>query len=184
VKLKILLTPYILAEALRGHRDGTPLMRALFLEFPKDLNTYAIDTQYMFGSNLLVAPVFNEAGEVTFYVPKTEEGTGKWTSWFNHSKSYVGGQWYTETHDFATMPILIRPGSVIMTNPKLKTPEEDALDGIQLLVNGTLPAESVVEVVNPGQTDQVLKTLRLTRTSDNNDIEVDCHGVGVVYLAR
>jgi alpha-D-xyloside xylohydrolase len=184
VKRKILLTPYILAEALRGHRDGTLLIRALFLEFPKDLNTYAIDTQYIFGSNLLVAPVFNEAGEVTFYMPKTEKGTGKWTSWFDHSKSYVGGQWYTETHDFDTMPILVRPDSVIVTNPKLKTAGEDALDGIQLLVNGTLPAETVVEIVNPGQTDQVLKTLRLTRASNNNDVEVDCDGVEVVYLGR
>jgi alpha-D-xyloside xylohydrolase len=185
VKRKILLTPYILAEALRGHRDGTPLMRALFLEFPADLNTYAIDTQYMFGSNLLVAPVFSEDGEVTFYVPKTEdESAGKWVSWFDPSKSYEGGQWYTETHDFDTLPILVRPGSVTVTNPKLKAPEDDALEGIQLLVNGTLPAGTVVEVVNPGQTDQVLKTLQLTSSSDGKTIEVEGHEVEVVYIGR
>lgn len=64
-------------------------------------------------------------------MPKTEdEGTGKWASWFDHSKSYEGGYWYTETYDFDTMPILIRPGSVIVMNPKLTAPEDDALDWI------------------------------------------------------
>lgn len=48
VKRRILPTPYILAEALRGRHDGIPLMRALSMEFPKDLNTYAIHVQYMF----------------------------------------------------------------------------------------------------------------------------------------
>lgn len=180
VKRKILLTPYILQEALRGHREGTPLMRAMFLEFPEDLNTYAVDTQYMFGSNLLVAPVFDER-EVTFYVPKTEDDdSGKWVSWFDHSKTYEGGQWYTEMHGFDTLPLLIRPGSATMVNPELKVPEGDALSGIQLLVNGTLRGETVVEIVNPGQTNEVLKTLRVSHA----DGKVQCEdpSVEVVYV--
>ncbi|EPS31985.1 putative alpha-xylosidase [Penicillium oxalicum 114-2] len=185
VKRKILLTPYILAEALCGHRDGTPLMRALFLEFPQDLNTYAIDTQYMFGSNLMVAPVFSEEGEVTFYVPRAEdEANGKWVSWFDHSKSYEGGQWYTETHGFDTMPILVRPGTVTVTNPSLKAPGDNALEGVELLVNGTLAAEATIELVDPSQTDQVLKTLRVTCGADGADVQVEGHDVKVIRVGQ
>lgn len=167
VKRKILLTPYLLQEALVGHRDGTPLMRPMFLEFPDDLNTYPLDTQYMFGSNLLVAPVFAEDGSVTFYVPRTpEDAHGKWISWFDHGKTYESGQWYTETHGFDTLPILVRPGSVTPLNPVLKAPQEDALIGLEVLVNGTLAGEVVVEVVDPSQTHEVLKTVKIGLKDD------------------
>ncbi|KAJ5655829.1 Alpha-xylosidase [Penicillium longicatenatum] len=182
VKRKILLTPYILQEALRGHRDGTPLMRPLFLEFPEDLNTYAIDTQYMFGSNLLVAPVFMEEGEVTFYVPQVEGAEGKWVSWFDHSKSYEAGRWYTEIHDFDTLPILVRPGSVTLINPTLKAPDDDALSGIQVLVNGRLASKSTVEVVDPSQTDVILKTIQLSPTEDGQIVQCEEHSIEVVII--
>ncbi|KAL2866434.1 putative sugar hydrolase [Aspergillus lucknowensis] len=160
VKRKITLTPYLLAEALAGHRQGTPLMRPMFVEFPDDLNTYPLDTQYMFGSNLLVAPVFSDSGTVTFYVPRTpEDERGSWISWFDHGKEYEAGRWYTETHGFETLPILVRPGSVTPVNPKLAVPEGDALDGLEVLVNGGLSGEVEVEVVDPAKTHEVLKVV-------------------------
>lgn len=163
VKRKILLTPYLLQAALDGNRNGTPLMRAMFLEFPDDLNTYTIDTQYMFGSNLLVAPVFSEEGTVTFYVPRSEDDqNGNWVSWFDHKKTYEPGRWYTETHGFETLPILIRPGSVTPINPKLKDPQGDAFDGLELLVNGKISRETEVEIVDPSATHNVLQTIKVT----------------------
>jgi alpha-D-xyloside xylohydrolase len=183
VKRKILLTPYILQEALRGHKDGAPLMRAMFLEFPEDLNTYAVDTQYMFGSNLLVAPVFSEEGEVTFYVPRSDDDeAGKWVSWFDYSKTYESGRWYTETHGFDTLPILIRPGSVTVTNPTIKAPEDDALSGIELLINGRLRGETTVEIVNSAQTDEILKTVQLSPAAGGK-VEASGHDVKIVYVA-
>ncbi|KAL2846766.1 glycosyl hydrolases family 31-domain-containing protein [Aspergillus pseudodeflectus] len=188
VKRKIALTPYLLAAALTGSREGVPLMRAMFLEFPNDLNTYSIDTQYMFGGNLLVAPVFSDEGVVTFYVPRTEEeerGDGKWVSWFDHAKSYEGGRWYTETHGFETLPILVRPGSVTPLNPKLVAPEGDALDGLEVLVNGRLSGEVAIEVVDPAKTHEVLKvvTVKLGEgdviaTVDGEDTKVKVNWVG------
>ena len=187
VKRKILLTPYILQEALRGHKEGTPLMRPLFLEFPEDLNTYAVDTQYMFGSNLLVAPVFSEEGEVTFYVPRSDddgESSGRWVSWFDHSKTYEAGRWYTETHDFDTLPLLIRPGSVTLTNPTLKVPEDTSLSGIQVLINGRLSAEMTLEIVDPEQTSQVAKTVRLTPSGDGETVQCEDQSVDIVYVKQ
>jgi alpha-D-xyloside xylohydrolase len=160
-------------------------MRALFLEFPQDLNTYSVDTQYMFGSNLMVAPVFSEEGEVTFYVPRVEdESQGAWVSWFDYSKTYEGGRWYTETHGFDTLPILVRPGTVTITNPLLKAPEDAALEGIQLLVNGRLDGETSVEIVNPGQTGEVLKTIQISPAADGKSVEVEGEELEVIYLHK
>ncbi|KAL4964660.1 putative sugar hydrolase [Aspergillus stella-maris] len=164
VKRKISLTPYLLSEALIGHRTGTPLMRPMFVEFPGDLNTWALDTQYMFGSNLLIAPVFCDEGVVTFYVPRTfeddekEEQLGSWISWFDHSKAYKAGRWYTETHGFETLPILIRPSSMTPVNYKLEKPEDDPWDGLEVIVNGYLggDGEARVEIVDPAKTAEVL----------------------------
>ncbi|KAI5293589.1 hypothetical protein KEM55_007027, partial [Ascosphaera atra] len=158
------MTPYLLQEALVGHKTGTPVMRPMFLEFPEDLNTYAIDTQYMFGSNLLVAPVFTEEGKVSFYVPYIDDASNpdpnaKWVSWFDHSKTYECGRWYTEVHDFNTLPILIRPGSVTAVNYKIKAPEEDPFDGLEFLVNNTIPVDDKITIVNPEATHEVLKVI-------------------------
>lgn len=83
----------------------------------------------MFGPSLLVAPVFTEESEATFYVPRDEEGdrAGRWVLWFDHSKSYASRRWYTETHGFDTLPIFVRPGSLTTKNPSLRAPEDDAL---------------------------------------------------------
>lgn len=175
VKRKIALTPYILQEALLGLENGTPVMRPLFLEFPGDLNAYAIDTQYMFGGNLLVAPVFTEDGTVTFYVPRTgKEGEqeGRWVSWFDHAKTYESGRWYTETHGFDTLPLLLRPGSVTPVNSKLRSPMDNPLDGLELLVNGKLTGPRMVRVVNPDTTHQVLETFEATQVGNKVVVNV------------
>ncbi|PKY02981.1 putative sugar hydrolase [Aspergillus campestris IBT 28561] len=153
-KRKIMLTPYLLSAAYWAAKDGSRrLMAPLFVEFPDDLNTYAVDTQFMLGPNLLVAPVFCDEGVVSFYVPDEEagqpscpdkeEGEGKrkkakWVSFFDSSKTYEGGKWYTETHDFDTLPLLVRPGTVTPINRRLERPDGDALDGLELVVNGPL----------------------------------------------
>lgn len=164
VKRKIAMTPYLLQEALVGHKKGTPIMRPMFLEFPEDLNTYSIDTQYMFGSNLLVAPVFTEEGKVSFYVPYLDDGSNhdanaKWVSWFDHSKTYECGRWYTEVHGFDTLPILIRPGSVTAVNHKITAPDQDPFDGLEFLVNNTIPVKDELTIVNPDAVHEVLKVI-------------------------
>ncbi|KAF3390032.1 Alpha-xylosidase [Talaromyces pinophilus] len=182
---KIMLTPYLLGEALDGSRNGTPLMRAMFLEFPEDLNTYAIDTQYMFGSNLLVAPVFNEEGRVTFYVPHSgdDDTQGKWRSWFDYSKTYESGRWYTETHGFDTLPLLIRPGSITIVNSRLERPEDDALNGLELLVNGSIVGQKNIEIVDPSKTHEVLKIVHVTSAPETLEkIKVDEAGIKITQL--
>ncbi len=110
--LKLKLLPYLMAMSNEAHTHGTPILRSMVLEFPDDPGCEDLDMQYMFGSNLLVAPIFNDQGLATFYVP---EGEGKWIS-FLTGKVYEGGRWYKEKFDDITLPLLARPNSVIVTS--------------------------------------------------------------------
>lgn len=103
------LKPYLLKMAQETHKTGVPMMRAMVLEFPDDPTCEDIDTQYMLGDDLLVAPVFREDGVARFYVP--DDGTGQaWTNIITDT-AYEPGKWYTEQYDYHTLPVLARPGT-------------------------------------------------------------------------
>lgn len=108
-ELKLQLKPYLKKMAVETHETGVPMMRAMVLEFPDDPTCEDIDTQYMLGDDLLVAPVFSEDGVARFYVP--DDGTGQaWTNIITGA-AYEPGKWYTEQYDYHTLPVLARPGT-------------------------------------------------------------------------
>jgi alpha-D-xyloside xylohydrolase len=106
-KLKIRLMPYLYQAAIESHERGIPTMRAMCLEFPEDPGCAQVDRQYMLGERLLVAPVFTEDGNVSYYVP-----AGKWTK-FLSGEIVDGPGWREEHHPFSSLPLLVRPNSVI-----------------------------------------------------------------------
>ncbi|HZL04163.1 MAG TPA: TIM-barrel domain-containing protein, partial [Coriobacteriia bacterium] len=65
-RLKLRLMPYLWAAAVQAHESGVPMMRATLLEFA-DPTCATLDTQYLLGPDLLVAPVFSADGDVTYY---------------------------------------------------------------------------------------------------------------------
>ena len=175
--------PYILQEALVAHNTGTPMLRPTFFEYPEDFNAYAVDTQYFLGSNLLVAPVFSESGEVRFYVP---EGEGEWVSWFDRKKRYNGGRWYVENHSFFSLPLLIRPGTATVINPH---DISDPGNGLEILVNGPITETISLDMVNPDQPDQVKGVITVSLGENGNGgVVINGDGLGedwvVSYLGK
>lgn len=79
VWLRYRLLPYVYTYACIAAETSLPLMRPMVLEFPDDPNTYALDLQYMFGSELLVAPIYNRAGRRPIYFP-----AGRWIDFWTH----------------------------------------------------------------------------------------------------
>jgi alpha-D-xyloside xylohydrolase len=108
-KLKQDLMPYLMETSRSAHLHGTPMMRAMLLEFPDDRTCWSLDQQYMFGPDLLVAPVFSASGEVEFYLP-----AGTWTSYFSGEK-LNGGRWVREKHGFDSVPLYVREGSNLLS---------------------------------------------------------------------
>jgi alpha-D-xyloside xylohydrolase len=108
VKLKQKLMPYLLETSKAANQQGIPMMRAMLLEFPAERTCWNLDQQYMFGSDLLVAPVFSATGDVEFYLPE-----GEWTNFFTGAK-VQGGRWVTENHGFESLPLYVRQGSPLL----------------------------------------------------------------------
>jgi len=121
--LKLSLMPYIFDAAIVAHTQGVPVMRATFLEFPNDPCAWNADTQFMLGSNFLVAPVFNAEGDVTYYVPE-----GNWYGYLD-GKVRTGGRWVQENHDFKSVPLLVRPNSMFVSGGVDSKPDYAWNDG-------------------------------------------------------
>ncbi|UUZ93594.1 alpha-xylosidase [Paenibacillus sp. P25] len=127
-KLKCSLMPYLYAAAAESSRIGIPLMRAMMLEFAEDRNCDYLDRQYMLGDSLLVAPIFNEEGRASYYLPK-----GTWTN-FITGERLEGGIWHDEKHAYLSIPSLVRPNSIVAVGSVKDRPDYDYADGVELHV--------------------------------------------------
>ena len=146
-KLKCSLMPYLYRAALQAHEQGIPVLRAMMLEFPNDPGCDFLDLQYMLGASLLVAPVFSHDGSVQFYVPE-----GQWTNFLN-GKVVKGPCWVKETQDFMSLPLLVRPNSVIPIGNSTHRPDYDYSDGVTLQVYQLADGKQVnVEIPDLGGT--------------------------------
>lgn len=105
------LLPYIYSEAKKTSTTGIPLMRAMVIEYPNDANTYGLTAQYMFGDNLLVAPIVNE-GETnkSIYLP-----SGEWIDfWWGAQRP--GGRTITYGASVNDIPVFVKAGAIIPMN--------------------------------------------------------------------
>ena len=97
----------------------------------------------MVGADLLVAPVFSANGEVEFYVPD-----GEWTSLLT-GETVTGGAWRRETHGFDSLPLYVRPGTVLPWGARTDRPDYDYLDGLALRVFPGGTGERTITVTTP-----------------------------------
>ncbi len=128
VKMKCALMPYLYRQAVLAHQEGVPMMRPMFLEFPDDRACEPLERQYMFGDSLLVAPVFKESGEVEYYVPK-----GRWLNLLT-GNTVEGGTWQKETHDYFSLPLLVRPGSILAVGAEVNRPDYAYYEDVTLFL--------------------------------------------------
>lgn len=125
-ELKSQLMPHLFSYAVEAHEKGIPMMRAMMLEFPNDLTAQYLDRQYMLGERLLVAPIFNTEGTVNYYVPE-----GRWTNFFT-GETVIGGKWHEEEHNYMSLPLLVRPNSLIALGSNNQRPDYDYADNVSL----------------------------------------------------
>jgi len=111
-ELRYQLLPYTYTLAYEARAMGLPLMRAMWLEFPRDTRARNIATQYLWGRDLLIAPVFEKgATSREVYLP-----AGTWYDWWSNQRQ-AGGHTIARSIDLATMPIYVRAGAIIPIDP-------------------------------------------------------------------
>lgn len=129
VNLKCTLMPYLYRMAVEAHEEGTPILRPMCVEFPRNRACEILDRQYMLGENLLVAPVFKESGEVEYYLPE-----GRWTHLLD-GRCVEGGSWKKEVYDYFSLPIWVRPNSILVLGKNEKDVVYDYTEHIIVLIS-------------------------------------------------
>lgn len=122
VNFRYKLMPYIYAQSIKSSAAGIPVLRSMFVEFPEDRNCLKLEDQYMFGDDILVAPLFEDnQTERDVYLP-----SGRWIDLQDPKNSYEGGQWINIKAGELMGIALVREGAVIpMVDPALTTSKID-----------------------------------------------------------
>lgn len=132
IKLRYLLSPYILQMAKRVHEDDYTMMRSLIFDYSHDKKSYEIDDQFMFGNDLLVCPVLepmyydvnsrkiNSSRLRKCYLPKGNN----WIDFYTH-ENYEGGKEVSVRCDITRIPLFVKEGSVIPVKEGLSYISED-----------------------------------------------------------
>lgn len=166
VNLKCRLMPYLYGQAVRSHTEGRPVLRPMVLDFPQDRACDTLDRQYMFGDSLLVAPIFKENGEVQYYLP---EGT-----WYNliTEKEVTGGKWQKEMHNYHSLPLMVRPNSILPLGNNDQRPDYDYEDGVTLVVSAfDAGAEASVEI--PDLSGETVMKVTAKRVGEEIHLQVE-----------
>ena len=156
--------PYLYGAARQAHEHGWPMLRGMLLEFPDDPACDYLDLQYMLGDSLLVAPVFSHDGVVNYYVP-----AGRWTSLLD-GKVIEGPRWVRETHDYMSLPLLVRPNSVIPVGSNTERPDYDYSKDVTLRIY-ELESGKRVKTEIPSTEGNIATRFDIWREGDNLHIK-------------
>ena len=123
-EMKYKLMPYVYAQAKDCTERGLPMVRALLVEFPDDPGAWLVEDEYMFGSQILVAPLLESGNSRTCYLPR-----GKWID-YQSGKVYEGGYQTIEVGEIPCV-ILVRDGSLIPHVPLAQRTDQIQWDKVE-----------------------------------------------------
>lgn len=147
IRLRYALLPYIYSTAWQVSKNDYSFMRPLMMDFAEDSNVWNIGQEYMFGQNLLVAPVcnyqytfdraamyrdsvdFTKTGKKDIYLPAG-------TTWYDYfsSKTFKGGQTIDYTTHFDQIPLFVRAGAILPIGPDVQYSTEKSWDELEIRI--------------------------------------------------
>jgi alpha-glucosidase (family GH31 glycosyl hydrolase) len=141
VGLRYALLPYTYTCSRIAHDTGLPLVRGMYLDYPNQEQAFASNQQYLFGRELLVAPVTKPGGgkpvDTDVFLPAGD-------NWFDYFTGdiYQGGRKIVHRCPLDRMPLFARAGSIIPTGPKMDYSDQKPVDPLTLDVYaGKRPAQ-------------------------------------------
>ena len=109
IALRYRLIPYISKHMKEASEHGTPVMRPMFFDFPEDPVCWTTGDQYMFGDDILFAPISVQGQtERKVWLPE-----GDWTL-TKDGKAYKGGQWITARAEISEFIAFVRAGAEVL----------------------------------------------------------------------
>jgi len=162
--MRYMLMPYIYAQAKDCTERGLPMLRALFIEFPDDPGSWLIDNEYLFGSSMLVAPLFENVTKRDVYLPQ-----GNWID-YQTGKIYASG-WHNIEAGKIPIVVLIRDGSVIPHIALAQSTSQMDWSKLDLVVYSTGSGTVSGLVCLPS--DKILHNVSLVKNGNGYKIEND-----------
>jgi alpha-glucosidase/alpha-D-xyloside xylohydrolase len=129
LELRYRMLPYTYSAARETHETGLPMMRALWLHYKSDPQSIARSDEYLWGRDILVAPVTEKAAAArTLYLPP-----GVWYDFWTNGK-VEGGQEITRPVDLETIPLYVRAGAILPFGPVKQYTAEKVGAPLELVV--------------------------------------------------
>ena len=129
LNLRSQLMPYIYSSVAQGHATGLPLMRALCLHWPDDERAVMTSDAYLWGDDVLVAPVYEKAAALrNVYLPQ-----GAWWDFAGASK-FDGSKTVGRQSGLADIPLFVRAGAIVPWGPVKQYTDEATDEPITLRV--------------------------------------------------
>lgn len=155
-QLRYQLFPYLYSAAHEAARSGMPVMRAMPLAFPNDLNAYDKDLQYMLGPSLLVSPIYDEGEWRSVYLPE-----GRWIDYW--TQEIHEGPTNIRVHaPLDTLPLFVCAGAVLPMMPPVQRIPDSWIDPLILEVYPHAPIayrlnedEGIVDFTGEAQEDGI-----------------------------
>jgi alpha-glucosidase/alpha-D-xyloside xylohydrolase len=123
LELRYQMMPYLYSAVKETCETGLPIIRALWLRYPSDAAAVARGDEYLYGRDILVAPVVEKgATSRSLYLPH-----GAWYDFWTREK-IEGGREITRKVDLETTPLYVRAGAVIPMGP-VRQYTEETVDG-------------------------------------------------------
>jgi len=138
-QIRYRLLPYLWSSANQSVERSLPLVRPMVLEFPDDPTCQHIDSQYMLGPSLLVAPVFEPGGRVRVYLP-----AGRWHDFWTE-ETVEGPCWREVTMPLDRLPVYVRDDSLLPFAPEMTYVGERAWDPLEVAVRVSTEASLRVQ---------------------------------------
>ena len=113
IHLRYRLLPYIYSMSHQVTANNYTMLRGLAMDFTTDTRTFDIDNAYMFGTSLLVRPVFHPQSEeknICIYLP---EHSGKYWYDFWTGEAFEGGREQMQTNILDILPLYVKAGSIL-----------------------------------------------------------------------
>ena len=182
VQLRYAMFPYIYTAAREAYDTGVSMCRPLYYDHPEDANAYKYEDEYMFGNDILVAPIVTPADadktvRRTVWLPE-----GKWWN-VCRSKMMDGNVTFTDTYGQEDIPYFYKAGSIIVNNPPQKSVTTKAPKLILKVVPGADGSYSLYE--DEGDTelykDGVFSRTEFTQTRNAQSVTLNIGARTGVY---
>ncbi len=164
VEMKYKLMPYIYTQSKLASERGLAMVRGMMVEFPHDPGAWEVDNQYMFGTDILVAPFFETEKSRKVYLPN-----GNWID-YQTGKKYTRG-WHEVSHGDLEVIMMVREGAVLPQVKVAQSTNEIDWSHIDLVQFGNPQAETVIPLYIPTETE--VKEIKLSKKGSRTVVTQD-----------